>query len=279
MKFYKIYIELTNICGLSCSFCPSHSNNKSTMSLEFFDKIASQVKNYTNEIALHIVGDPMVLSNLVDYLDIAQKYALKVHITTSGFYMSNYNVLFHDSIKQVNFSLNSYNKNPQTISLQEYLKPIFSYINKKILIKGKNFVNLRLWNGDKSSSENEFNNKIYTILESEFDIKIDKNSKSFRVAPKVLINYDEYFEWPSLDSTHSSHNFCYGLSSHIGILNSGKVVPCCFDWEGVITLGNLVNSSLSDILDTQRVKEIKEGFSNNYCTEELCVKCSYKNRV
>ena len=77
MKFYRIYIELTNVCGLSCSFCPTKALPSKEMDLDFFESIIQQAKNYTNEIACHVVGDPLTLSNLHDYLDIIHKYGLK----------------------------------------------------------------------------------------------------------------------------------------------------------------------------------------------------------
>ncbi|NLO17687.1 MAG: radical SAM protein, partial [Arcobacter butzleri] len=45
------------------------------MDLELFDTICHQAKEFTNEIYLHLLGDPLVLSNLQDYLDIAYKYS------------------------------------------------------------------------------------------------------------------------------------------------------------------------------------------------------------
>jgi len=103
-------------------------------------------------------------------------------------------------------------------------------------------------------------------------------TKSLRLAPKTLLNFDNYFEWPSLNSTHETHSTCHGLKSHIGILADGSVVPCCLDGEGVINLGNLHEEKLQNILDSQRAKAMIEGFAHAEAVEELCQKCSYKDR-
>ena len=55
-------------------------------------------------------------------------------------------------------------------------------------------------------------------------------------------------------------------------------MPCCLDGEGVINLGDLHVSSLEEILNSKRAKAMLEGFAKNKAVEELCVKCSYKDR-
>lgn len=41
------------------------------MSLEKFDDLNAQSKPFTKELAYHIVGDPLVLTNLNEYLNIS----------------------------------------------------------------------------------------------------------------------------------------------------------------------------------------------------------------
>lgn len=281
MKFYRAYIEITNICGLACSFCPPKTNPATTMKLDFFEKILCELSPYTKEIALHVMGDPMVVSNVKDYMDIAHKHNFKVMITTSGYYLNNHKNIFHPSLKQINISLNSFNKNALKCTFEEYMSGIFK------LCKNRDdediFINLRLWNLDKSGSENVYNKQIFDKLEEFFQIKLPKDlltnpPKSLRLDKKILLHFDSYFEWPSLTSSHHSNGFCHGLSSQIAILADGKVVPCCLDGEGKIDLGNLHVDSLEKILNTKRVKDIQEGFRNKIAHEELCKKCNFKDR-
>jgi radical SAM protein with 4Fe4S-binding SPASM domain len=81
-----------------------------------------------------------------------------------------------------------------------------------------------------------------------------------------------------LDSDHNTQGTCYGLKSHIGILADGTVVPCCLDGEGVINLGNLHDRSLKEVLASERTIAMTEGFKEGRAIEELCKKCSYKDR-
>lgn len=286
MKFYRIYVELTNVCGLKCSFCPSKSLASCKMDLEFFEDVISQCSLYTKEIACHVMGDPLTLSDISRYLDIISKYNLKAVITTSGYYISKHPLqeLFNPAIKQINISLNSFNKNDTTISFDEYMEPILKLCSYKLQHQIDTFINLRLWNIDKSMSDREYNVKIFQILEDRFGVKLDidkiyqEKPKTIRVASKVLLHFDEYFEWPSLSNPIYGDGKCLGLKSHIGILCDGRVVPCCLDDKGVITLGNLKDKKLSTILSDKKAVDIRKGFEQGKAIEELCQKCSYKSR-
>jgi radical SAM protein with 4Fe4S-binding SPASM domain len=125
---------------------------------------------------------------------------------------------------------------------------------------------------------------LFKRLSSFFDIPLNveelyaNRPKSIRLASKVLLHFDSYFEWPSMDSSHDTQGTCYGLKSHIGILANGTVVPCCLDGEGVIGLGNLNTTPLADILDSERATAMREGFAAGKAVEELCRRCSYKDR-
>ncbi|RXJ96250.1 radical SAM protein [Malaciobacter molluscorum] len=286
-KFRKVHIEITNICNLKCTFCPPKIKPSTTMSLEKFDNLNNQLKNYTKELSYHIVGDPLVLSNLNDYLNISKKYNLKVNITTTANNINekHYKVLLNSTIKQINFSINSYNANSHKKNLDEYLNPIIKFIKFAQKNRHDYFINLRIWNLDETKSAKEFNKKVFNKINNEFNTSIDIEDiykirpKNIRVDRKIFFNFDEYFNWPNLNNNFvSKKGFCYGLDSHFGILSNGDVVPCCLDQNACINLGNVKEQTISEILNSTRVKNIQNGFKNNIIVEELCQKCEYRTR-
>ncbi len=286
MKFYRVYIELTNICGLACSFCPPKILPNQTMSPKFFESILTQLQPYTKELAYHIVGDPLTLSNLKEYLDITEAKGFRVALTTSGYFLGkrDLKLLLHPAIKQVNISLNSYNKNSMPLSFEAYMAPIIELCKLKQAMRKEMFINLRVWNIDETHSEQAFNQTLFTLLEKTFKIPLhvkkiyDEKPQSLRLEEKTLLHFDSYFEWPNLQSNHQSEGTCQGLSSHFGILCSGVVVPCCLDKDGIMALGDLHVNSLKEILTSSRTKAIQEGFKQRLAIEKLCQKCTYKER-
>ena len=286
MKFHRVYIELSNICGLSCTFCPPKSRPNHTMPLEFFENILLQLKPYTKELAYHIVGDPLVLSNLDAYLDRTHQHGFRVMLTTSGYFLhkKELHTLLHPAIKQINISLNSYNKNNMPLSFEAYMQPIVGLCHLKQTMRKSLFINLRIWNMDEAQSEKIFNTSLFAYLEKTFGTSLHVNTiyqekpKSIRLDEKILLHFDNYFEWPSLEKESLTHGTCQGLDSHFGILSDGRVVPCCLDKDGIITLGDLHVNTLESILQNKQTRSIIEGFKQGLATEILCQKCTYKQR-
>jgi radical SAM protein with 4Fe4S-binding SPASM domain len=256
------------------------------MELDFFESIVIQAKRYTREIACHVVGDPLTLHNLHDYLDILEKHHMKAMLTTSGYFLKkhSFSTLFHPAVKQINISLNSFNKNESALSFEQYIEPVLALCEEKLIQNADLFINLRIWNLDEGMSERSYNQMLFERIGSVFKMKLDidkiytEKPKSIRLASKILLHFDDYFEWPSLKNKNYGHGSCQGLSSHIAVLAGGKVVPCCLDCDGIIELGNLHEETLEEILNKERTIRIIEGFKEGKAVEELCQKCSYKNR-
>ena len=111
MKFKKIYIEITNICNLNCSFCSLDNREKKELSLGEFEHILKEINNYTDYIYLHVKGEPLLHSNLNGILSLTKKYNKKVLITTNGYFLKEKFPLLlkYDNIYQINVSLHSEN--------------------------------------------------------------------------------------------------------------------------------------------------------------------------
>ena len=82
--FKKIYIEITNICNLKCSFCPETNRKKQAMSIEDFEEIIRKIHKHTKLVCLHVKGEPLLHNKLQEILEILEKYNLKANITTNG---------------------------------------------------------------------------------------------------------------------------------------------------------------------------------------------------
>lgn len=286
-KFKKVYIEITNVCNLSCNFCPKTSRKLEFMDKERFIHIVECVKPYTDYIYFHLMGEPFLNKGLEEFLDISKENSLKVNITTNGTLIKDVKeiLLKSPALRQVNISLHSFEANQGQDDFQEYLDNIIDFV-KEASEKTNIICSLRLWNLDtKYKASNNMNIDIYKLLESEFDLKCNlkealEEKNSLKIKNNVYISMGEKFKWPSSDSEELGERaFCYGLRDQIGILVDGTVVPCCLDSEGNIPLGNVFEMSLEEILNSKKAKNIYDGFSARKAVEDLCKKCGFINRV
>ncbi len=165
------------------------------MPLPFFEDILQQLRPYTRRIALHVMGDPLTLSNLQDYLGIAKKQGFEVELTTSGYYLQKHKsaTLFHSAVRQLNISLNSFNKNSLSLQFDTYMDAIFYHCSQKLAHYPKPFINLRLWNLDALASETAYNKIVFEKPNAFFGSSLDEATiyeekpASIRLASKVLI--------------------------------------------------------------------------------------------
>ena len=111
-KFKNIYVEITKACNLSCKFCPSSSDNNKNEYLSFdnFKYIIEEIKEFTEGIYLHILGEPLLHKDLFKFIEYASQY-LKVSVTTNGHLIKNHVAdLINSNLYVLNISLQSINK-------------------------------------------------------------------------------------------------------------------------------------------------------------------------
>ena len=87
-KFTRIYVEITNYCNLSCSFCSKDTRDKREMTVDEFKMVISKIKDYTENIYLHVKGEPLLHSKLDEILSICDENNINLKITTNGTMLS-----------------------------------------------------------------------------------------------------------------------------------------------------------------------------------------------
>lgn len=260
--YKKIYLEVTNICNLSCPFCIKNNREKIYISIDDYKIILDKIKPYTKYLYLHVSGEPLMHPHINELINIGSKN-FNINITTNGYLINK--IKNNHNIRQINISLHSYNP-INNISLNEYLNNICDVINN---LHNDTYFSLRFWVNNKYTQEIvNYLNKIYNI-----DI-ILKNG--FKLINNVFISINKEFIWPSLDNNYYNDvGTCHALKDHIGILSNGDIIPCCIDVNSVIKFGNIYKDNLKDIIISNRYKKMLNGFNNNKKIEELCKHCNF----
>lgn len=274
-RFRKIYLEISNICNLKCSFCPGTKRQLHAMTEDEFHYLAVKLIPWTDFLYFHLMGEPLCHPKLESFLKIAEDMGFKVIITTNGSLLrkNQQTLLASGSLHKVNISLHAFEANDLPIPFSEYLSDCFFFGQAAT---GKKIICYRLWNQGGADLRNS---EILSEMERHFPKPWVTERHGIRIAEHVYLEYGDKFDWPDLNaSDNAGQCFCYGLRDQIGVLCDGTVVPCCLDHEGDIPLGNLFEQDLSDILQTLRAKSIYDGFSEGKAVEPLCRRCGYARR-
>ncbi len=275
-RFRKVYLEISNICNLRCSFCPGTKRPTNAMTEEEFVLLTSKLQPYTDYLYFHLMGEPLCHPRLSQFLSLAGEQGFKVILTTNGTLLSRHQEMLLNSpgLHKINISLHSFEANDRCISMEKYLDNCFSFAQAA---QGKKIVTLRLWN---QGGADKKNSDILELLTQFFPKPWVTESRGVRIGNKIYLEYGDKFDWPDLAREEGTENiFCYGLRDQIGILCDGTVVPCCLDHEGDIPLGNLLVQEMDEILNSPRAQAIYSGFSNRKACEPLCRRCGYARHL
>jgi radical SAM protein with 4Fe4S-binding SPASM domain len=153
-----------------------------------------------------------------------------------------------------------------------------------------------LWNvgADEASPWNSY---MLNRIRETFNVDVTpghfcSRHKSFNITGRIYLHEDTRFEWPSLDERRERRGerderdesreivpgTCRALDTHVAILHDGRVVACCLDHSGQITLGDISKQTLPEIINSPEAVYIKEGFAQHELRHPFCQTCSFCKR-
>jgi radical SAM protein with 4Fe4S-binding SPASM domain len=270
-RFAKIYLEISNVCNLSCSFCPGTRREKRFVQPEEFQTLLPKLRPWTDYLYFHLMGEPLLHPHLGEYLELAGKAGFKVILTTNGTLLAKRGqALLEAGVHKVSISLHSF-ENGTEQAQRQYLSQVADFAEKAAA--GGIIICLRLWNRGHETGSPE------VILRQLLPGDWQENTRGYRVRDKLFLEWGDRFGWPDKENEIQEGNpVCYGMRNQFGILSDGTVVPCCLDSEGVINLGNVFETPLAEILAVPRAKAIADGFQKGIAAEDLCRRCPYARK-
>lgn len=295
----NLYIEITNACNLRCSFCPSSdckyeansgesqgtldTGARTFMSSTLFKRcITSAAEAGIENVYLHVLGEPTLHPGFALFLKEIRTAGLTLTLTTNGTTIARtaHHILNCSAVRQVNFSTHAYAELDRDAA-ENHLRNVLDFCKIALAARPDMYINLRLWNiGD--STAGDWNSFAISRINETFGTQVAPGNfcsrhKSFPVTGRLYIHEDSRFEWPGAASLEKKGT-CHALETHAAILHDGRVVACCLDYSGQITLGNIADQGLAEILDSPTARNIREGFEKHELRHPFCQKCSYCRR-
>ncbi|MDY0228398.1 MAG: radical SAM/SPASM domain-containing protein [Desulfomicrobium apsheronum] len=283
-RFQRVYVEITNICNLRCDFCAGTTRPPASMDPEFFRRVLDQLAPLTDQVCLHVMGEPLLHPHLENILELCAVAGIGVNLTTNAALLhGKADMLMRaPALRQVNFSIQSLRRGEGLD--HDTLERILEFSLRAAELRPELFINFRLWTLQSlnASEHSQFNATILQRIAAALDREIQPPApgrKSSRLLGRIYLHTDTVFEWPGdLTTLERSRGFCHALSTHCAILVDGTVCPCCLDADARLALGNILDAPLTAILDSPRARAMAAGFAAGRLVEEVCRHCTYCRR-
>ncbi|WP_407450331.1 radical SAM/SPASM domain-containing protein [Fibrobacter sp.] len=295
-----VYIEITDICNLNCSFCPCGKANSSAVSLsanrprefmstELFERCIAEAATVAENVYFHVLGEPTLHPGFGLFLKRLEQTPLKLNLTTNGTIIARVSerLLKSPAVRQVNISTHAYAELPQDDAMR-HLQDVLDFCKMANAVRPDLYINLRLWNIG-AATAGDWNEFAISSINEAFNTQVAPGNfcsrhKSFPIAGRLYLHEDSRFEWPILDERRKTRDernatgTCRALDTHVAILHDGRVVACCLDYSGQITLGNIADQSLAEILETPLARNLREGFEKHELRHPFCQNCTFCKR-
>lgn len=265
------------------------------MSTELFERCIAEASTVAENVYFHVLGEPTLHPGFGLFLKRLEQTPLKLNLTTNGTTIARVSerLLKSPAVRQVNFSTHAYAELPPD-DAREHLGDVLDFCRIALIARPDMYINLRLWNvGDATS--NSWNETMLAKVNEAFGTNVElgqfcSRHKSFNVTGRIYLHQDSRFEWPEqlriqnsefrIDNSKKNYiqGTCRALDTHVAILHDGRVVACCLDYSGQITLGNIADQSLAEILETPLARNLREGFDKHELRHPFCQNCTFCKR-
>ena len=272
--YSRVYVEITNVCNMHCSFCHGHNRAPRQMTQEEYARVLLQLTGKTQYIYHHLMGEPLTHPQLPQFIQMACQAGFHPMLTTNGTLLDRQgDTVLIPGLHKVNISLHSFEEGKQDAH-KLYIQKVAEFAEKANRLGI--IISLRLWNNGYDAGKN---NIALQALKESLPGEWTENTRGYRIRDRLFLEWGDRFDWPDENAPDYGDNlFCHGLQDHFGILSDGTVVPCCLDSNGVIALGNVFREELSDILASPRATAIVTGFRQRKASEDLCHHCGYARK-
>ncbi|WP_287129718.1 radical SAM/SPASM domain-containing protein [Candidatus Cyanaurora vandensis] len=300
----RVHIELTSQCNFNCAFCPEANllRPKQAMSWDLLTKILQELaqSGRARYITFHVLGEPLLHPRFFEAVALSLELGLKLHLTTNGSTLALRPTdgprLVDLPIAKVILSLQTPDAAsfqlrgaPARLSAERYFAGILTYLQQHQVSSSPTKVHLKFMD----TSPHPF-----LVPERPLHI-LDDRAALIREMTRWLVALGEtadlsrlklgrwnilpvherlFLESFPLDNwggqVYPAHwGYCNGAAEQVGILQDGRVVPCCKDYECAIPLGDLHTKTLEQILTGPVAQELRSGFNRGRVNHPHCQHC------
>lgn len=276
-------IELTNHCPMTCGMCPrttSMTRDLGHMDEILFKRIIQEASDFSSRIFLHHFGDSLVHPKLGEFVRYANQQNIKTFLSANPVLLTEKRSreLVDNGLYELVLSLDGLTSDTsaairgqaaRNVDLAE--KNILSFLEYRRAADSKMpFLIMQIVRQKQNVHEVKDWVKKWSEVEGVDRVKV-----------KSYITWDgrdEYINSLKVEKSGCSdapNIVCDKPWTSMTVLWDGRVVPCCFDYDGIYTLGDLRKQSLKEIWEGERMRYLRQCHRDGNRQEiRLCEKCT-----
>lgn len=275
-----IQIEHTGKCNLSCLYCiqgtklrENYSRGVRQLDIELYKKILDEAKIYScPSISFHNNDEPLLLNDLETRIKLAKDAGFLdiILVTNANLLMPDRSYkLLKLGITKMNFSIDGYSEESyKRVRIGGDFKTVLR--NIEYFLEEKKKRNLRLPITRATCVLNKFTSKdmdkFRQFWEERVDIVEFQNFQAIKDHTMELI--------PPGSKIYKNFT-CNAPWQQVVIRPNGDVLPCCSFYGNGMIAGNIKESSLYEIWNGSKIREIRnELLKNNFSFSPICKACS-----
>lgn len=276
-----ILIETISLCNARCVMCPVNDVKRDirTMSPELFEKIISEVKDYTGwieRVTINLNGEPLLDKSLEDKITRLKEINVKyVTFTTNGSLMTSARAesLLRSGLDNIDFSIDGATKETYesirgNLNYDVVFNNIKQFLKIRDEIKPQVSVRLRM-----TVSENNIHE--FKPLSEYWKPYFGPHDG---VYGKLISSWASWMDGYALPEGHDPSRLntspCISLWGTLPIFSDGRVPICCTDFNAKVTLGDVNQSTIREIWQGSVMSKLRDmHIEQGRATVETCNDC------
>lgn len=258
----EIRLEPTNFCNSHCVMCPRElmTRKKGFMEMDLYHKIIDEAVTLGAKVcSLENFGEPFLDPSLIEKAEYAKSKGLKTYTISNGSLLGK---------RMAEKAVKAFDK--IRISFYGTSKDTYEYV-----MRGLNY--------DKAYENLE------NLLENHGDCRIEIYFLALGINEHETEFFIRRYAHRAKVSVWKPHNWIYGrdyrelgetkkscgrpFSGPLQVHWNGKVVPCCWDFNSEMILGDLNTQTISEVLEGESYLKIRNAHVTGKFKDYLCDKC------
>ncbi len=282
LKLKRLNLELSAHCSYACVGCPNTymERKKGHMSLESFKQIYDEIEGEVERVFLWNYGEPLINPEIAEIINYTSNKKPRTVLSTTGVTLSFKNDLsFLGVLDELIISVNGFD--PETYSFHQKkgdFTKVIAGLEKLRVVMEKADTEYVLQTVVNSKN-------VYQIAEAEqFARKYGFDKvvfKSFNVMDSKTETESQFvptkFKFSRKNSADKT-NKMYPCLEWMVINWNGDVNVCCWDYEGKIILGNVLEQGVIGVWESEKMDGLKERLSGEKILS-YCGKCTVKTTL